>query len=141
MTASRGFGVKPWGYGGYGAPLTPSTPAAFSSLSSSRSFDGIKGRYVANDEGGFEAMDDTAQRVVLNVAFAVRRGPFITPRDLAQQEADIRAALAVSLTAGPTPAIRLIEVTAAQTGPTASAVTVRYFNNLTNTEQTVSPRA
>jgi hypothetical protein len=141
MTVSRGFGAKPWGFGGYGAPFTPSTPAAFSSLSSSRSFDGIKGRYVANDEGGFEAMDDTAQCMVLTVGFATKTGPFITPRDLAQQEATIRAALAVSLTAGSTPRVRLIEVTAAQTGPTASAVTVRYFNNLTNTEQTVSPRA
>ena len=141
MTASRGFGQKPYGFGGYGSPLTPSTPAAFSSLSSSRKFNGLTGRYVANDEGGFEAMDDTAQRVILTVAFAVKSGPFITPRDLATQEAGIRAALAVSLTSGPSPAIRLISVSAAQTGPTSSAVTVRYFNNLTNTEQTVSPRS
>lgn len=141
MTTSRGYGRKPWGYGGYGSALADPTPATFSSLSSSRSFDGLTGRYVANDEGGFEPMDDTAQRVVLTVAFATKSGPFITPRALAQQEADIKAALAVSLTAGPAPAIRLISVTAEQTGPTASAVTVRYFNNLTNTEQTVSPRS
>jgi hypothetical protein len=141
MTASKGFGAKPYGFGGYGSPLAPPVPAAFSSLSSSRKYDGLTGRYVANDEGGFEAMDDTAQRVILTVAFAVKTGPFITPRDLAQQEATIRAALAVSLTSGPTPAIRLISVTAAQTGPTASGVIVRYFNNLTGTEQTVSPRS
>lgn len=140
MTASKGFGAKPWGFGGYGSLLAPPAPAVFSSLSSSRSFDGLTGRYVANDAGGFEPMDDTAQRVILTVAFAVKQGPFITPRDLSQQEADIRAALAVSLTAGAAPAIRLISVEAAQTGPTSSGVTVRYFNNLTNTEQTVSPR-
>lgn len=139
MTASKGFGQKPWGYGGYGAPLSPPTPAAVSSLSSSRKINAKTGRYVANDEGGFEPMDDTAQRVVLLVAFAAKVGPFITPPDLSAQEATIRAALA-PLVAKPEPAIRLLAVSAAQTGPTSTAVTVRYINNLTGTEQTVSPR-
>lgn len=138
MTVSLGYGRKPWGYGGYGSPLTTPTPATESSLSSSRRFDGLTGRYVANDEGGFEAMDDTAQRVILLVAFAVKTGSFLTDRDLAAQVAEVRKALTV-MTNGPEPAIRLLGVTAEQSGPTASRLTVRYFNNLTGTEQTVEP--
>ena len=138
MTASLGYGKKPWGFGGYGSPLTPATPATPSSLSSSRKFDGKTGRYIVNDEGGFEAMDDTAQRVILLVAFAAKSGPFLTDRDLAAQVAEVRSALSV-MTIGPEPAITLLGVSCEASGPTSSRLTVRYRNNLTGTEQTVEP--
>lgn len=138
MTASLGFGRTPWGYGGYGSPLTPPAPATLSELSTSRYLDGVTGRYVTNDEGGFDPMGDTRQRVQLLIAFALKDQPFITQRDLAEQSAAIRAALQ-PMTRGPEPAIRLLAVTAAQSGPTASAVTVRYIDLLTGTEQTVEP--
>ena len=139
MTASLGFGQKPWGYGGYGSPLAPPVPAVESALSSSRKVDFVTGRYVANDEGGFEAMDDTAQRVVLLVAFAVKRSTFLTAQSLAGQEAAIRNALLV-VTRGPAPEIRVLSVSAVATDVQTSAVSIRYVNNLTGTEQTVSPR-
>lgn len=133
-----GYGKKPWGFGGYGTPLTLPQPAAPSELSSSRLIEDRTGRYVTNDEGGFEPMDDTAQRVWLLVAFAARTGPFITARDMAAQEAVIRAALK-PLTTGTEPAIRLLAVTVTQVGPTSTAASVRYVNRLTGTEQTVEP--
>ena len=133
-----GYGQKPWGFGGYGTPLTLPQPSSPSELSSSRKIEDRTGRYVTNDEGGFEAMDDTAQRVWLLVAFATKTGPFITARDMATQEAAIRAALK-PLTTGAEPAIRLLAVTASQVGPTSTSVSVRYVNRLTGTEQTVEP--
>jgi len=138
MTVSLGYGKKPWGFGSFGSPLTLPTPAASSSLSSSRKYDGKTGRYIANDEGGFEAMDDTAQRVILLVAFAAKTGPFLTDRDLAAQVAGVRDALSV-LTSGPEPAVMLLGVSCEASGPTSSRLTVRYRNNLTGTEQTVEP--
>jgi hypothetical protein len=136
---AKGFGLKPFGYGPFGLPLAPPTPSAPSALSSSRKIDGIAGRYVVNDVGGFQAMDDTAQRVLLAVSFALKpRAPFITTRDLAAQETAIRAALAF-LTSGQEPAIRLIAVAAAKTGPNATSLKVRFKNLLTGTEQTLEP--
>jgi len=138
MTVSLGYGKKPWGYGSFGSPLTLPTPASTSSLSSSRKFDGKTGRYVVNDEGGFEAVDNTAQRVILLVAFSAKSGPFLTDRDLAAQVAEVRSALSV-MTIGPEPAITLLGVSCEASGPTSSRLTVRYRNNLTGTEQTVEP--
>lgn len=135
---TTGFGNGPYGHvaigGGYGdwAEETRST------LSSSRKID-QQGRYVVNDEGGFEAMDDVAQTVMLRIAYAPRLPSVISPAGLAKRRNDLRAALA-SMTAKPAPLITIKTIEVTDSGRDAVYERIVFKNLRTNTMQTVEPR-
>lgn len=107
-----------------------------STLTSSRKIDFVQRRYVTDDDGGFEAMDDVAQRVLLLVCFSVTPQKFISTQALAAAAQDIRDALK-PLTTGPEPEIEIAEVVAERTsaGSTRHAVSFRVLR--TGTQQTV----
>lgn len=130
-----GYGQGPYGTTD-GTP--PSLPAQVpTSLSSSRQIDGVTRRYVQDTHGGFAAMDDVAQRVLLLVSFAELNATVITPQTLNDQANAIRAAL-VPLLDVKTPAISLIavDVTRSASGTMTKAVT--YKNLLTDTQTTIT---
>jgi hypothetical protein len=135
---SGGFGLGPYGFVNAGSVLATAAEEDRSNLSSSRKFDFPTGRYVANDEGGFEPMDDVAQAVCLAVAFAKRTTRFITARDNRAREMAIRTELR-RMTKRPEPLIELraVTVTAAGGGRTVEQIT--YRNLRTGTVQTVTP--
>ncbi len=132
-----GFGTGPFGYVNAGSALAAAEEENRSELSSSRKFDFPTGRYVVNDEGGFEAMDDIAQVVCLTVAFTPRKTRFVTSRDNQARALAIRTALA-HLTKRPQPSIviKSIDIVAAGGGRVSESIT--YRNLLTGTLQTVS---
>ncbi len=134
-----GFGTGPFGYVNAGSALAAAEEEVRSELSSSRKFDFPTGRYVVNDEGGFEAMDDIAQVVCLKVAFTKRLTRFVTARSNQERVLALRTTLS-SLTKRPQPSIELksIEVVAAGGGRVTEIIT--YRNLLTGTLQTVSAR-
>lgn len=130
------YGTGPFGFAPFGAALPTPTEETRSSLSSSRKIDFVRGRYVANDEGGFEAMDDVAQTVTLLVAFTPQVGKFVTPQAIAFRRSSLFKALSV-LTRKPKAviAIKKIEITPNGRGGVDEII---IFQNLrTNTQQTV----
>ncbi len=136
---SGGFGLGPFGYVNAGSALAASAEETRSDLSSSRKIDFPTGRYVANDEGGFEAMDDIAQVVCLRVAFTTRSTKFITARNNRQREMALRTELR-DLTKRPEPAIELKSVTVTPAGGGRVSETIVYRNLRTGTRQTVTAR-
>lgn len=132
-----GFGTGPFGAGPFGHPLITTTDEVKSSLSSSRLLNGVTKAYVVNDEGGFEAMDDVAQRVLLFLAFGMGEEPkLIDSTYPATMRARITAALA------PLVRERAIEITAidiSDDGRGATHKRVAFRNLLTDTLQTVEP--
>ncbi len=134
MSAGTGpYGHTPAGY----AASTP-TEETRSSLSSSRLINGVTKRYVVNDEGGFEAMDDIAQTVLLRISFAVREAKFITPQGMADDRTAIRNALA-DMTKGAEPLIKIKTIEVTDSGKATTYKRVVYQNLMTNTLQTVEP--
>jgi hypothetical protein len=129
-----------FGTGPFGSSLGPTTLSFAaeerSSLSSSRKINGVTKRYELNEQGGFESMDDVSQRVLLLISFADIETPFITDRDMQEQELRLRDALR-AMTTGPEPAIRLLEVSVVSNEPGVTTKTIRFQNLLTNTETTV----
>ena len=90
------------------------------------------------DDGGFEAMDVTAQRVVLLLAFGVKLPDFITPQGEATLEQDVREALAPLLdTRDPDIELESIQI---EHAAGTQYVGVRYKNLRTGTYQYVTPR-
>lgn len=130
------FGVGPFATNGLGSalPTYPSEPRT--TLSSSRKIDPETGAYVLNDDGGFEAMDDVAQRVYLAICFGVEGPPIIDARFQATMQAAIRKALE-PLTKGRKPAIKIIAVNVTDDGRETTLKEVVYRNLLTNTNTTV----
>jgi hypothetical protein len=133
-----GYGTGPFGGAPLGVPLPPQPEEVVSDLSSSRKIDGVTGRYVPNEQGGFEAMDDTAQRVLLLVSFADTDSKIISPQGMSEQEAKIRKALE-PLTAGRNPDIDQLVVTVKRTASQTTEKSISYRNRLTMTRQTVGP--
>lgn len=122
-----------YGPGPYGqAPPT--------ALSSSRKIDGTIRQYVLSldGNGGFEPMDDIAQRVQLLLAFGVPAQKIITPQGHLDTAAAIRKALA-PLTTGTPPAIRIDALDVGSDAPGATFQRVQYTNLLTGTQQTLLP--
>jgi hypothetical protein len=132
-----GFGTGPYGLGPFGqAYLTP-TQTTRASLSSSRAID-TYGHYVVADDGGFEPMDDTAQRVILLINFNVKPPQIITPKTMAAQEQAIRAALR-PLTAGKEPAVKDVKIVVSDGGGAKLFESVTYFDIAAKRQQTVKP--
>jgi hypothetical protein len=129
-----GFGSDPFGGGPFGAPSFVVAASPLNALSSSRGVNGVTRRYVVNDEGGFAAMDDTAQRVMLALAFGVTQPKTITPETRAALETQIRAALR-PLTAGREPAIKILSLTVDDNGRDELTPRLAYKNLLTGTLQ------
>ncbi len=134
---SGGFGIGPFGYVNAGSALEASEDETRSDLSSSRKLDFPTGRYVSNDEGGFEAMDDIAQVVCLRVAYTKRTTKFITARNNREREMALRTALR-DLTKRPEPFIELKSVSVVGAGGGRVAETIVYRNLRTGTIQTVT---
>ena len=88
--------------------------------------------------GGFEAMPSTAQRVLQFVTGAQsrNRSGFITPQNLEANRLGIIAALS-PMTDGPSPAIKLLVVTAISTSPGRLSGTVQFTDLTTGLDQTV----
>lgn len=107
-----------------------------SELSSSRKIDFPTGDYVLDDLGGFKAMDDTDQRVVLLVAFAVKPEKFITPQTINSRKDAIRKALDV-LTSSRNPVIKNVDVTVKEISPGRLSTEVSFHNVKTGTKSTV----
>jgi hypothetical protein len=136
--SSFSFGTAPFGAAPFGIPSPPTSANTISTLSSSRLVDAKTRRYVVNDEGGFEAMDDVAQRVLMLVAFNVAIPKFVTPRDQQAQRQRILEALS-PMTTGPEPQIDKVRVDVEDDGKQTSWIVVTYRNLLTKTMQTVTP--
>lgn len=135
-----GFSVGPFGFLGLGNTLAAPAEETRSSLSSSRRVDFVTKRYVVNDEGGFEAMDDVAQTVGLLVAFAWVPPTHVTPQARNEAKTKIRAALR-SLSSGAAPLIQIRSVDVSTPGGGIMNISVTYKNLRTNTIQTVEPAA
>lgn len=131
-----GFGADPFGGGPFGAPYPPPANEASGALASSRLIDGDSRRYVVTDEGGFDSMDDVAQRVMLLLAYGVTMPRFITPETRASVAAQIRAALS-TLTSGREPTISILSLSVDDDGRDGMTPRLSYRNLLTGTKQTI----
>lgn len=129
------FGLGAYGLGPFGLPLIPPTQTTRAALSSSRAID-TYGHYVVADDGGFEPMDDTAQRVILLINFNVKPPKIITPAALSAQEAAIRNALK-PLTAGKSPAIKNLQIEVVDKGGGRLFESVTYYDLQAQRQQTV----
>ena len=108
-----GFGTGPFGATPFGtAPVSPAEEPG-RVLSSSRNIDGKTKRYTLDDDGNYDGMHDTAQRVLLLLAYECKEPTVIGVDFEGKMRSSIRAALA-PLTSGREPSIRLekIEVSA-----------------------------
>lgn len=137
---STGLGLGPYGLSVFGQASDDPVSLAPAKIGGARKIDFKTKRYVVADDGGFEAMDETAQRVVLLTALAIgKEGPFITPQDEADMERRVRAALAV-MTDARDPDIDLESVDISHDTDGNSFRGVRYKNLRTGTYQYVTPR-
>ena len=132
-----GFGTSPYGTGPFGFGVDSPTAETPADLSSSRSIDFVRRKYTLDDDGGYEPMDDTAQRVSLLVAFSTQREPLIDPRSMERQRQRIAEALK-PMTTGTEPAIKVHAITVANERPGVTSTTVTYTNLLTGTKTTVT---
>lgn len=108
------IGIFPLGTSPVGAgDETPAEPPR-KTLVTARKIDAATMRYVANDDGGFEAMPASAQRVLLALASVVEP-PIIDVRFEATMDARIRQQLSF-LTNGREPAIELVEIKVSNDG-------------------------
>ncbi len=135
---SLGLGQGPFGLSIYGQPSDDPYTLAPAKIGSARAYNPLTKRYVVADDGGFDAMDEVAQRVLLTVAFGVKLPPFITPQHEAELDQNIREALAV-MTDVRDPDIELEDPQIGH-APATQYVGVRYKNLRTGTYQYVRPR-
>jgi hypothetical protein len=130
------FGSGPFGVLGVGIPTPSVDSASISEVGSSRKIT-AGGRYVLNDEGGFETMDDIDQRVLILVSRATgRRAKVITEVEMARMRESIRAALAKDLMKPADPDIKLRRIDVTNTRAGYLETIVEYRNLRTNTVQT-----
>lgn len=139
---STGLGIGPYGLVTLGQASDDPVTLAPCKIGLARKVDFKTRRYVVADDGGFEAMDETAQRVMLTVAFAVGKPPpFITPQGELEIEQRIRDALAAAqLLDVRDPDIDLEQVDVSHGREQIQFMGVRYKNLRTGTYQYVSPR-
>jgi hypothetical protein len=117
-----GFGTGPHGLAPLGFPTDEPEQLAPAKIGSAKKIDAKTRRYVVADDGGFEAMDGTAQRVLLLVCMALgKETPFITPQG--NDDPDIE--------------LDLVDITSDRD---TSNRLVRYKNLRTNTYQYVDVR-
>ena len=137
---STSLGIGAYGLSAYGQATDDPASLSPAKIGSARKIDFKTRRYVVASDGGFEAMDETSQRVMLLVAFAIgREGPFITPAGEADMERRIREALAPMLDPRD-PDIDLESVDISHDTNGNSFRGVRFKNLRTGTLQYVTPR-
>ncbi len=132
---SAGFGKGPFGQAPVGLPYVVPAETTHTALSSSRAID-TYGHYVIADDGGFEPMDDTAQRIILLINFNVTPPDIITPSTLTAQEQAIREAIK-PLTSGKEPAIKDVKIVVSDGGGGSLFESVTYFDLVAQRQQTV----
>ena len=128
------FGSGPYGVIGMGVPAPDVASPNVSELSSSRELN-AEGRYELNDEGGFKAMDDVTQRVLILVSRATNpRPPIISGPELERMKERIRSGLSPLLSvADPDIKLRSIDV---RSDRGRVFIDVNYRDLRTNTVQT-----
>jgi hypothetical protein len=128
-----GLGTGPIGLGPLGIPDPTLAPDDKPILTSSRKIDAQSRRYVTTSDGGFEAMDDVAQRAFMLLQPVLNnQGGLITGRTEQQVKADVRDALK-PLTGGKMPAAKLVGVTAQARQPGMFTAEVFIQSLITNT--------
>lgn len=139
---SVGLGLGAYGLAVLGQASDDPVSLAPCKVGSARNFDWKKRRYVVADDGGFEAMDETAQRVLLTVCFATAKMPqFITPQGELEIEQKIRDALDAAQLLDPRdPDIELDTVDVSHDPHATQFVLVKYKNLRTGTYQYIQPR-
>lgn len=139
---SVGLGIGAYGLAVLGQASDDPTSLDPCKIGSARNFDFKKRRYVVADDGGFEAMDETAQRVLLTVCFAVAKMPaFITPQGEIEIEQKVRDALTEAQLLDPRdPDIDLESVDVSHDPNATQFVLVKYKNLRTDTYQYIQPR-
>lgn len=130
------MGFGPFGTTGFGIPIADLEDAVRTSLSSSRKIDAETMTYVENDDGGFDPMSDTAQRVLLLIAFEVKEPPILDARYPAIMEARIRKALS-PLTSGREPAIKILSISVGTDGRQTGRKRIVFKDLKSSTTQTV----
>jgi hypothetical protein len=134
-----GFGTGPYGLSALGQAADEPETLAPAKITSAKKIDAKTRRYVIADDGGFEAMDGTAQRVLLLVCMALgKETPFITPQGNDEMRQRIEEALR-PLTDSRDPDIELDVVDITSDRDTSNRL-VRYKNLRTNTYQYVDVR-
>ena len=123
---------------GSGDSVIQASPDTRAKLSSSRSIDPKTMRYVIADDGGFEAMDDVAQDVLLAVAFVKTNEGRIDPKQQEKTKQALRLALK-PLSDGPEPRIKVVDIIIRDDGRETTYTGITYTNLLTNTLNTVEP--
>lgn len=127
-------------FGFYSFQVAPTlTTGPRSSLSTSRKLDAQTRRYVVSDDGGFDAMDDTAQRVLITFLQNSEKGAFIDDREFRAEESRLRDALQ-ALTVGTKQAIRIVSLSVKSTQAGVGTRELVYENLITGTRQTVAAR-
>lgn len=130
-----GFGLGPFGLSALGVDAVQPEELAPARIGGARKIDARTGRYEIADDGGFVAMDATAQRVLLTLALGVKMPPFITPQGEAQIAATVRTALEeAQLISTRDPDIELETVEVSHQGG-LQFLAVRYKNLRTGTYQ------
>lgn len=136
------FGVLQFGAGPFGSVVPTFGPGGLpaeqpANLSSSRAIDWQRGDYVLDARGGYEPMDDVAQRVMMLVAFAAPKRPAIIDGPaMSREKARIREALS-PLSNGRDRAIEVLAVDVTNPEPGVMRRSVTYRSLLTGTTNTV----
>jgi hypothetical protein len=133
---SGGFGLGPYGYFPAGDGYEVPEEETRSSLSSSNKVDGVSKRYVLNDEGGYEPMNDIAQTVLLRISYADTESPLITPRAANETKAAVRNALQDLETKK---LIRIESIEVDEYNSTTTVKRIRFYDLTTQKYQTVEP--
>lgn len=124
MTA--GIGSEPLGTFTLGVGLAGPDESQ-PTLVTSRKVDHSLRKYVFGADGDYIAMGDTASRVLLFVAFAVKPARTITPTSRSTTEADIRTAL-LPLTTSRPPAAIIKEVSVTNPAPATTRYAVTFVD-------------
>ncbi len=128
---SMSLGVGPYGSGTPPLPTEPITTAV-----SCRAIDGVTRAYLTDADGNAVGMDGTANRVYILLSYADTVQAIITAQGVLAREAAIRRALE-PLSQGQNPAISRLSVKVTDAGGDGTLGTVTYYNNLTQTLQSV----
>lgn len=138
---STGLGFSAYGLSVFGYPSDDPVSLEPAKVGAARKMHFPTRRYVVADDGGFEAMDEIAQRVMLTIAFAVKLPAFITPQGEAELEQAVRTELANAGMLDPRdPDIDLESVDVSHDQHQIQFIGARYKNLRTGTYQYVSPR-
>lgn len=135
-----GLGQGPFGVSPLGTPAAALPAEDPTTLSSSRAIDVTTQRYVLDDAGGFDAMDDVGQRIYLLLAFGL--GP--TPKLIDERFSGTMRAMVLRalepVTVGADAQASIDDVVVVRPRGGTTRVLVAYTNLVTNSKRTVAAR-